>query len=1018
MSDYINKFGKGIPYREGNPIQLLKYINNEYGKIVLNDEAINIINSIEEPISVIVVVGSYRRGKSWFANLLLGRHNGFLLGSTVDGCTQGIYMWDQPFYHEGKRIIVLDCEGIDDPKQNQQWAIRLFVLCLTISSTFIYNLNGVVGREDIGKLFLMSHLTKYIQPPPDYQFLPRMVVLLRDFMLQNPDDFRDYFLNRLSQVNEQAAEGIKKYFSHFDVFALPMPASDRTQLQNLDKVSTSDLQSEFVEEATISINKILSTSAPKYIGSSTMSGVPFTKFLQECVNKLNDTSETSNFHLSIPDEYESIIEYIAHKTIDHCVQMYVTSMKFLLRSGNDNDENVQHVEVFNWTDFHEIHLNVFNQVETEFFKRIIGDEIQIKNYERDLNKLIGREFEEFRRINSESLYELNIELAKELWDRNVKVGLDKDNRFESHEDFDNAIAVFEREVLDTLIDCPETEKIMARFKSQEYQDAITILKSLGILKGELADQIKSMQETEQRYLECASEEKELQIKYDKLKSEHEQVELRLKNKIRELDENLERQNVTNVELLQQIQNNRDESLTMLLSEKESELEATKKKIEEIKRSREHWIRIIGTLTPIIQIGFKIVGSIFLSQYKNPPSTASTKPQEYPVTLHNSTLNGQLLTSLLPWQTISYLQYFRHSGRFTFRYEGISKLESLNDLLVHLSRNRNEYLISGNTMKNPGSVYRFKLPTICLICHEVGHEPESCNVIDIILSRRMLNHQEIDVMINRILEFNRPIRKISLRFNQVGNEGAKSIAKLIEQNNSLTELNLGDTKINDDGILLIVDALKKNRSIKKLILENNDIGDKGLSAIADLLKINKVLKNIDLSQLNSEVSLEFLKKLDEALLHNTNLVYVNFNTKGLHLQPGVNFSKFDSLYLLKSSHRVSIPAHLDGRKIQLYSSILNYFHQNRIFDSFSTVSIIELMSKARILLLNNLNSNVLVKVPSEVWIQIFRDFGEEKGLSKRHVDMIVKYSSTRSTLSKDVTKRKFLESVYTNNFVLE
>ncbi|CAI2163623.1 20367_t:CDS:1 [Funneliformis geosporum] len=401
-----------------------------------------------------------------------------------------------------------------------------------------------------------------------------------------------------------------------------------------------------------------------------------------------------------------------------------------------------------------------------------------------------------------------------------------------------------------------------------------------------------------------------------------------------------------------------------------------------------------------------------------PLSTSTKPREYPITLHNSTLNGQLLTSLLPWQTISYLQYFRHSGRFTFRYEGFSKLESLNDLLFHLSRNRNEYLISGNTMKNPGSVYRFKLPKICSICHEVGHEPENCNVIDIFLSRRMLNQQEIDVMINCILEFNRPIRKISLRFNQVGNEGAKSIAKLIEQNNFLTELNLGDTKINDDGVLLIVEALKKNRSIKKLILENNDIGDKGLSAIADLLKINKILKNIDLSQQESKISLEYLKKLDEALLHNTNIVYVHFNTKGLHLSPGVDFAKFDSLYLLKSSHRVPIPDHFDESKNQLYSRIVKYLHQNRIFDSFATVDMIDLMSKARILLLNNLNSSVLVKVPSEVWIQIFRDFGDEKGLPIRNVDMIVKYSGTRSTLSKDITERKFLESVYTNKFVLE
>jgi hypothetical protein len=390
------------------------------------------------------------------------------------------------------------------------------------------------------------------------------------------------------------------------------------------------------------------------------------------------------------------------------------------------------------------------------------------------------------------------------------------------------------------------------------------------------------------------------------------------------------------------------------------------------------------------------------------SSTTVKPKEYPITLHNSTLNGQLLTSLLPWQTISYLQYFRHSGRFTFRYEGFSKLDSLNDLLVHLSRRRNEYLISGDTTKNPGSVYRFKLPTICSICYEVGHKPEECNVIDITLSRRMLNQREIDIMIDQILEFNCPIRKIALRFNQVGNEGSKSIAKLIENNNStICELILGNTKINDSGILFIVEALKKNRSIKNLTLDNNDFGDKGLCAMADLLMINKTLKSIDLVQQNSEVSLEFLKKLDMALLQNTKLNCIYFSTKGLRLRNSSSAS---------TNQESKIP--LDERKNQVFSRIVKNLRQNRLFDSPITAGMIELVSKARVLLLNNLNCNVLMKVPPEVWIQIFSEFGGERGLSKKQVDVILKYAGTRSTLSKDITERKFLESIYTNNIFWE
>src|SRR4051812_7492327 len=53
-----NKFGRGIEFREGAPIQLLKYnkgSENEFGQIVLNPEALNILQTIHEPLAIISV---------------------------------------------------------------------------------------------------------------------------------------------------------------------------------------------------------------------------------------------------------------------------------------------------------------------------------------------------------------------------------------------------------------------------------------------------------------------------------------------------------------------------------------------------------------------------------------------------------------------------------------------------------------------------------------------------------------------------------------------------------------------------------------------------------------------------------------------------------------------------------------------------------------------------------------------------------------------------------------------------
>ncbi|CAG8853038.1 39836_t:CDS:2, partial [Gigaspora margarita] len=97
-----------------NPANLLNYMRlDEDEAILLDERTLRILKKIQEPVAVITIVGSYSRGKSYFANTLLGRHDGFKLGSSVEGCTKGINIWDTPFYLEGKHVVIIDCEGID-----------------------------------------------------------------------------------------------------------------------------------------------------------------------------------------------------------------------------------------------------------------------------------------------------------------------------------------------------------------------------------------------------------------------------------------------------------------------------------------------------------------------------------------------------------------------------------------------------------------------------------------------------------------------------------------------------------------------------------------------------------------------------------------------------------------------------------------------------------------------------------------------------------------------------------------
>ncbi|CAG8659678.1 921_t:CDS:2, partial [Acaulospora morrowiae] len=597
-----NAFGEAIKFRGGKPIKLLNY-DQEKEEIHINESALNILNEIDEPVAVIAIVGSFRRGKSWFANVLHGRHDGFELGAELEGCTRGIDMWDAPFLHEGKRVIVLDCEGIDEPRQDQRWATKLFVLSLVLSSSFIYNINGIVGKSDIGKLFLMTDLTKYINPPKDSKIFPRLVVLLRDFMLKSPDDFREYFLQRLDEANSDAANGIREYFEDFDVYGLPYPGVQREQLQYMDRVNTDSLDLDFVSEVVQSVNGVLSKVKPKYIGSSSMSGATFSKFLVECVEKLNDPE--NQIRLSIPDEYNSVIIYVAQRTIQKCGGIYMSTM----------EKEIETLKFpIQWSEFGSVHNKAFNIAETEFSKSIIGTAPQIVNFQLEFQTEIENMKKKLQQANSEALFDHNNLLAENLWESYVKNGLNSDNPFSSKEDFEEAVGIFEVESEDLMIPSPEADKVIADFKSKKYKDAVNKLESIGVLQSKLAEEMRTNQDAQQKLLECSARENEMITKLEDLKSEREEMKHQFEKKMEEMNNTLQEQDIRNQRILGEIKEERELAALMLESAKDHAIIEYEKELAKLKKDKEYWRDILKSCIPVVEVGLKFLMAIFVKKY--------------------------------------------------------------------------------------------------------------------------------------------------------------------------------------------------------------------------------------------------------------------------------------------------------------------------------------------------------------------------------------------------------------------
>lgn len=61
---------------------------------------------------VVGIAGPQRTGKSFLANTLLNRMDGFKIGNTTLPCTKGIWIWGRPIIDGDKATVVLDTEGL------------------------------------------------------------------------------------------------------------------------------------------------------------------------------------------------------------------------------------------------------------------------------------------------------------------------------------------------------------------------------------------------------------------------------------------------------------------------------------------------------------------------------------------------------------------------------------------------------------------------------------------------------------------------------------------------------------------------------------------------------------------------------------------------------------------------------------------------------------------------------------------------------------------------------------------
>jgi Ran GTPase-activating protein (RanGAP) involved in mRNA processing and transport len=164
-------------------------------------------------------------------------------------------------------------------------------------------------------------------------------------------------------------------------------------------------------------------------------------------------------------------------------------------------------------------------------------------------------------------------------------------------------------------------------------------------------------------------------------------------------------------------------------------------------------------------------------------------------------------------------------------------------------------------------------------------------------------QGLSVDLARALKVNTSIEKFSLRWNYIGDVGARVLAEtLVCDNTTLKELSLvycgiGDdgaaelgrvlsvnatlevldlhcnVRIGNDGAVALTDGLVGNKNLKRLDLGRCGIGNKGVAALGEVLKVNKSLEILDLDP-KPDIGREGAGELADGLSWNTSLLQLN------------------------------------------------------------------------------------------------------------------------------------------------
>ena len=520
----------------------LNLIEFRRDKLVLNEEALQVIKNIKEDLIIVFIFGKEKTGKSFLMDLLINskeKNNikisnslmssknikGFKVNSTfntLEGNNRGIYFWSSPIDKENstEKILFFDSEGINSENILQQTLeSKLLALMIIISSLFIYNTSGDIDSNSLNNLQFIVQLTDSINIEGKIdkdevisELSPKFIWTLRDFNLEkykkvkkNNDIYLEECLNddRFTGKNNDEMNMIKeslvKYFKKRECVIMPCPFNNEKELPLLKKMYLDELNDDFQYEFNILKKKVYETSQSKLINSKKINGPTLVYLLKLFINEINN-EENPNINKIFTDliKYELELKYNTSKN---------EFKKKLDKLKKEEDIDIKEIYHLKYEAINE-YMKILEKIPEIYNKINYMKEYETmkKKLENELENMIKTELD---LLTSDISYEKLLDEKQDLINNSIKEIID---------DYLNILIGFKMDMTDTILNKKDFE-IFIKNDLKKTNDIINHIKKE---KGENIENINNKEKEESNI----NNEKDINnIKLELEKVEKEELEL-------------------------------------------------------------------------------------------------------------------------------------------------------------------------------------------------------------------------------------------------------------------------------------------------------------------------------------------------------------------------------------------------------------------------------------------------------------------------------------------------------------